>query len=150
MSQSRLVLATRANQAALLPALVLATSINVGRVSQEVVIAYEDTAVLHEGENAIVQFTGASGKSVFGAEQVVQELIASYPYLHGKEEKLVNAAVFFCYLLFRCHLLLLFYFFDWITDWPRYRRTGGSVSLGLCRLSISRRSIRSCNVSMHS
>ena len=89
MAQSQLTLATRANQASLLPALVIATSINQAGPTPVVAITYEDTAVLREGENAIVQFTGASGKPVFGSENVIQELIANYPYLHGKEEKLV-------------------------------------------------------------
>ncbi|KAI9933287.1 hypothetical protein ASPWEDRAFT_53076 [Aspergillus wentii DTO 134E9] len=90
MSQFQLSLATRANQALLLPVLFVATSINEARPSPVITITYEDTAVLNEGENAVVQFTGASGTPVFGTQKVIEELRNSFPYLTSKDDKLEN------------------------------------------------------------
>lgn len=86
----QLTLASRANQAALLPVLLIATSINEARPTPVININYEDTALLHEGENAVVQFTGASGTPVYGTEKAIQELRLNFPFLNSKDEKLVR------------------------------------------------------------
>ncbi|KAL2010590.1 hypothetical protein VTN00DRAFT_6397 [Thermoascus crustaceus] len=87
MSQSQLVVALRANSAALLPVLLVASSVNEARPSPVINIRYEDTALLQEGDKAIVQFTGASGTPVYGTENAIKELRATYPFLKGKDEK---------------------------------------------------------------
>lgn len=74
--------------------LLVAASINEARPQPVIKISYEDTAILHEGEKAVVQFTGASGTPVFGTEKSIQELRANFPFLTSKDEKLVS--------LFRC------------------------------------------------
>ena len=85
----QLTLATRANQAALLPVLLVATSINEARPSPVIAITYEDTAVLSQGDKATVEFT-ANGAPVYGPDNVIKELRANFPYLNGKDEKLVS------------------------------------------------------------
>ncbi|KAL2001294.1 hypothetical protein VTN02DRAFT_1936 [Thermoascus thermophilus] len=87
MSQSQLVVALRANSAALLPVLLVASSVNEARPSPVINIRYEDTALLQEGDKAIVQFTAASGTPVYGTENAIKELRATYPFLKGKDEK---------------------------------------------------------------
>ncbi|KAJ6107580.1 Glutamyl/glutaminyl-tRNA synthetase class Ib [Penicillium sp. IBT 18751x] len=89
MSQSTLTVATRANHAALLPVVLIATSINEARPTPVITINYEDSAVLEEGEKAIVQLTTGS-KSVFGTIQAVEELRTQFPYLAGKDLSLEN------------------------------------------------------------
>ncbi|PWY79615.1 glutamyl-tRNA synthetase [Aspergillus heteromorphus CBS 117.55] len=88
MAQFQLTLATRANQAALLPVLLVATSINEARPTPVITITYEDAAVLSQGDKAIVQFTGASGTPAYGTQNAIQELRNSFPFLKGKDEKL--------------------------------------------------------------
>lgn len=90
MSQFKLSLATKANQASLLPVLLVATSINEARPTPVIAINFEDAAVLPEGEKAIVQFTGASGAPVYGTDNAIKELRASFPFLNGKDEKSVS------------------------------------------------------------
>lgn len=90
MSQLQLTVATRANQALILPVLLVATSINEARPTPVISITYEDTALLHEGENAIVQFIGVSGKPVFGTQNAIQELCNNFPFLSGKDDKQVG------------------------------------------------------------
>ena len=93
MSQFNLKVATRANQASLLPVILVATSINEARPSPVISITYEDTALLHEGEKAIVEFTGVSGTPVYGTEKAIQELRQNFPFLTSKEGKLVNSLI---------------------------------------------------------
>ena len=88
----QLTLASQANQAELLPVLLVATSVNAARPSPVIVINYENTALLHEGEKAVVQFTGASGTPVYGTEKAIQDLRANFPFLNSKDEKTVSHA----------------------------------------------------------
>lgn len=90
MSKINLTLATRANQALLLPVLLVATSVNESRPEPVIQITYEDAAELQQGEKAVVQFTGASGTAVFGTLNALRELRASFPYLESKDEQLVR------------------------------------------------------------
>jgi len=89
MSSSEIVLANRANGAALLPVLLVATSVNEARSSPLIAVTYEDTAVLPDGDKAVVKFNGPSGSPVYGTENAIKELRATYPFLKGKDEKLV-------------------------------------------------------------
>lgn len=90
MSQFQLTVATRANQALVLPVLLVATSINEARPTPVISITYEDTALLHEGEKAIIQFTGVSGTPAYGTVNAIQELRVNFPFLTSKEGKLVS------------------------------------------------------------
>ena len=89
MSAFELTVATHANQAAVLPVVLIATSINEARPIPVIKIKYEDTAVLNEGDNAIVQLTGGSN-SVFGTGNAIQELFTHFPFLRSKDAKLVS------------------------------------------------------------
>ncbi|GAB1193063.1 tRNA synthetases class I, catalytic domain-containing protein [Aspergillus pseudonomiae] len=90
MSNMQLTLAAKASQAALLPVLLVATSINEARPSPVINITYEDKAVLEQGDKAVVQFTGASGAPVFGPVNAIQELLKDFPFLNAKDQKLEN------------------------------------------------------------
>lgn len=90
MSQSfNLNVATRANHAALLPVVLIATSINEARPTPVINISYQDTALLQDGDKAIVQLVAGS-KSVFGTSDVIQELTVHFPFLTGKDAKVVS------------------------------------------------------------
>ncbi|KAL2825945.1 tRNA synthetases class I, catalytic domain-containing protein [Aspergillus cavernicola] len=90
MSQFRLTLATKANQAALLPVLLVATSVNEARPTPIITINYEDAATLQQGDKAIVEFIGFNGTPAYGAQNALQELRTTFPFLNSKEEKLEN------------------------------------------------------------
>lgn len=93
MSRFQLTVATRANQSLVLPVLLVATCINEARPTPVISITYEDTALLREGEKAIVQFTGASGTPVSGTQGAIQELRNTFPFLSGKDDKLVGLSL---------------------------------------------------------
>ncbi|KXG49574.1 Glutamyl-tRNA synthetase, class Ib, archaeal/eukaryotic cytosolic [Penicillium griseofulvum] len=86
MSAHELKVATRGNHAALLPVVLIVTSINEARPTPVVTITYEDTALLQDGDKAIVQLISGSD-SVFGPANVIQELMKHFPFLAGKDSK---------------------------------------------------------------
>lgn len=90
MSEYELKVATRGNHAALLPVVLIVTSINEARPTPVVKITYEDTALLQDGDKAIVQLTSGSN-SVFGTANVIQELTTHFPFLAGKDSKQVSS-----------------------------------------------------------
>ncbi|KAJ5689324.1 glutamate--tRNA ligase cytoplasmic [Penicillium macrosclerotiorum] len=87
MTQFELTVATRSNHAALLPVILIVTSINAARPSPVININYEDTALLSEGDKAVLQLFNGSN-SVFGTIDAIKELCAQFPYLNGKDSKL--------------------------------------------------------------
>ena len=89
MTQLELTVATRGNHAALLPVILVVTSINEARPSPAIKINYEDTALLNEGEKSILQLTNGS-KSVYSTIEAINELCAYFPFLSGKETKVVG------------------------------------------------------------
>ncbi|KAJ5251349.1 hypothetical protein N7489_001759 [Penicillium chrysogenum] len=86
MSEYELKVATRGNHAALLPVVLIVTSINEARPAPVVNITFEDTALLQDGDKAIVQLINGSN-SVFGTADVIKELTTHFPYLVGKDPK---------------------------------------------------------------
>ncbi|KAL4788488.1 tRNA synthetases class I, catalytic domain-containing protein [Aspergillus varians] len=89
MSQFQLTLATKANQAALLPVLLVATSVNEARPTPIIDVNFEDAAFLPRGDKATVELVGASGTPAYGPN-ALQELRTTFPFLNSKEEKLEN------------------------------------------------------------
>ncbi|KAF7596602.1 hypothetical protein BBP40_001003 [Aspergillus hancockii] len=88
MSNMQLTLAAKANQASLLPVLLVATSINEARPSPVITITYEDKAVLEQ--EAVAKFTGVSGTSIFGTVNAIQGLLKDFPFLNSKDQKVEN------------------------------------------------------------
>ncbi|KAJ5170341.1 Glutamyl-tRNA synthetase class Ib archaeal/eukaryotic cytosolic [Penicillium coprophilum] len=89
MTQFNLFVATRASQAALLPVVLIAFSINEARPSPIINISLEDTAQITEGEKPIIQFQ-AGDKTVTGTIPIIQALCGQFPFLVGKEAKVEN------------------------------------------------------------
>lgn len=89
MSQYELKVATRASHAAILPVVLIVTSINEARPTPVVTITYEDTALLQDGDKAIIQLISGSN-SVFGTANAIAELTVQFPFLTGKDAKVVS------------------------------------------------------------
>ncbi|KAJ5466491.1 Glutamyl/glutaminyl-tRNA synthetaseclass Ib [Penicillium desertorum] len=106
-----LFVATRASQAALLPVVLIASSINEARPASIINISLEDTVLLTGGENSTIQFQ-ADGKTVTGTIPIIQELCARFPFLVGKDTRVNNlyAALDWSYISIKrldTHLILL-------------------------------------------
>ncbi|KAJ5183623.1 Glutamyl-tRNA synthetase class Ib archaeal/eukaryotic cytosolic [Penicillium capsulatum] len=89
MAHFKLAVATRASHAALLPAVLIVTSINEARPTSIIDIVFEDTDFLSEGEKSIIQFE-TGDKTVTGTIPIIQELRAQFPFLVGRNVKVEN------------------------------------------------------------
>ncbi|KAJ6070819.1 hypothetical protein N7467_012138 [Penicillium canescens] len=89
MTQYELKVATRANHSAVLPVVLIATSINEARPTPVINISYEDTALLQDGDKAVVQLISGTN-NVFGTINVIQSLTEHFPFLTGKDAKAEN------------------------------------------------------------
>jgi glutamyl-tRNA synthetase len=94
MATYKLVCASGSNPAGLLPATLIATSINEARASPAIEIIYENATALTGGD--AIQFTTADGKTVHGLDPVIAEIRAQFPFLKSKYEAQV------CLLLDLC------------------------------------------------
>jgi len=90
MSQCELTVATRGNHAALLPVVLIATSINEARPTPVIKINYEDSALLNEAEKAIIVHLTTGSDSVFGTIKAIEQLRTQFPYLASKDVNLVG------------------------------------------------------------
>jgi glutamyl-tRNA synthetase len=86
---AELAVATRANPATLLPALLVASSVNESLGRSEITIRYEDADVLPAGDGKTVEFTAGGNNAVYGSENAIKELRTTFPFLRGKDEKRV-------------------------------------------------------------
>ncbi|KGO76419.1 Glutamyl-tRNA synthetase, class Ib, archaeal/eukaryotic cytosolic [Penicillium italicum] len=87
MNQINLFVATRASHAALLPVVLIASSINEAHPTPIINISLEDTALITEDEKSNILFqTGEN--TVTGTIPIIQELCAQFPFLVGKDAKL--------------------------------------------------------------
>ncbi|KAK2756402.1 hypothetical protein FQN54_005294 [Arachnomyces sp. PD_36] len=84
---AELVIATKANQATLLPALLVAGSVNESLGRTEISFRYEDADTLPSGDGKTIEFTVEGKNAVFGSENVIKELRTTFPFLRGKDVK---------------------------------------------------------------
>lgn len=84
MATFKLVCAAGANPAEVLPATLIATSVNQARPSPVVEITYKEGPKLSAGD--VIEFTGQSGKTASGLDAVIKELRATFPFLKSKNE----------------------------------------------------------------
>lgn len=89
MATCKLVCASGSNPAGLLPATLIATSVNEARPAPVVEIVYETTSTLPGGD--VIEFTDADGKTVSGLDSVIAALRVQFPFLKSKYETQVWA-----------------------------------------------------------
>lgn len=87
---AELVIAAKANQATLLPALLVASSVNESLERPEIKFRFEEVDVLPAGDGKTVEFIAGGNNAVYGTENVLNELRTTFPFLRGKDEKQVG------------------------------------------------------------
>lgn len=86
---STLNIASKANQATTLPAVLVAQYAKESDPKVSVNVNFEEVEALKIGQQAAVELVVGSGTSTYGSEQVINGLIQLYPFLQGKNEGLV-------------------------------------------------------------
>ncbi len=77
-------IASKANQATTIPALLVAQYAKEADPNASININFEEVEALKTGEKAAVELTIGNGTSSYGSEHVISELISAYPFLQGK------------------------------------------------------------------
>ena len=88
---STLNVASKANQATTLPALLVVHYAKQCDQSVSIDIKIEDVDTLKSSEKAYVELAQGSGSSTCGCKEVIDELMNTYPFLQAKNEKTVSA-----------------------------------------------------------
>ena len=85
-----LKIATKANQASTLPALLVADYTTKCDPNVSLEVTFENTDTLKSGDNAPVELTLGNSVSTFGCERAIDELNSAHPFLLGKKENIVS------------------------------------------------------------
>ena len=85
-----LTIASKANQATFLPALLVATRANELDTNTALTIRFEEVDTLKAGGGATAELTLGSGIPTYGSENIIAKLVNAYPFLQGKHENLVS------------------------------------------------------------
>lgn len=83
-------IASKANQAATFPALLVANYAKEADPNSSVNINFEEISTLKTGDDATVEIVVGSGTSVYGSEKVIDVLIEAFPFLQGKNDTIVG------------------------------------------------------------
>ena len=82
-------IASKANQATTVPALVVAQYVKEADPNASISINFEEVEELRSGDKAAVELIVGSASS-YGFEHAIGGLVEAYPYLRGKNEKNVS------------------------------------------------------------
>lgn len=83
-------IASKANQAITLPAVLVATYANNSDTKTPITINYEDVDTLKTGDKALVEFLCENESPIHGFEHVIGKLLEAYPSLQGENENYVG------------------------------------------------------------
>lgn len=86
-----LTLASKANQATLLPLLLIATHANNSDPNVSITIQFEDTGTLKQATGATAELSLSTDPPTYDSEDVVAQLVEAYPSLQGKPQIRVRA-----------------------------------------------------------
>ena len=77
-------IASKANQATTIPALLVAQYAKEADPNASININFDEVEALKTGDKATVELVIGNGTSSYGSEHVISELMAAYPFLQGK------------------------------------------------------------------
>ena len=88
---STLNVASKANQATTLPALLVVHYIKECDPSVSIDIKIEDVDTLKSGDKASIELAQGSSSSIYGCKEIIDELLNTYSFLQAKNENTVSA-----------------------------------------------------------
>jgi len=96
-------IASKANQAKSIPALLVAARVNNLDPNASIDINFQDADTLKSGGGEAVELIIGTDSPVYGSEKAIASLTQAYPVLQGKDESLVNSR-FQCYQLHNANM----------------------------------------------
>ena len=76
--------ASKANQATTIPALLVAQYAKEADPNASINIKFDEVEAFKTGDKATVELAVGNGTSSYGSEHVISELMSAYPFLQGK------------------------------------------------------------------
>lgn len=86
-----LKVASKANQATIFPALLIALYAKEANPNSSITVNFEEVDTLKVGDNATVEIVVRSGTSTYGCEEVIDRLMEAYPCLQSNDDALVGS-----------------------------------------------------------
>lgn len=87
---ANLNIASKANQAITLPALLVASYAKELDSKTEITIKFEEVDTLDSGDKAHIELIVGKDAPTYGFEQVISKLLVAYPFLQEKNQSLVS------------------------------------------------------------
>ena len=87
---STLNIASKANQATFLPALLIATHANETDPNASINIQYHEVDGFRSGDAAAVELNLGTNRPVYGSEKAANRFLEEYPSILGKSDALVS------------------------------------------------------------
>lgn len=82
--------ASKANQATTLPALLVASCANESDPKASIIVKFDEVDTLKSGDGATVELILDDDSPTYGSEKVIENILAAYPFLQGKHDNLVG------------------------------------------------------------
>ena len=86
-------IASKANQATTLPALLVASRVRESAKDSSIEVIFEEIESLKAGHDTSVELRLGKDKYVYGSEQSVQSMVEAFPFLQSKNESSVCTAL---------------------------------------------------------
>lgn len=90
-------IASKANQATTLPALLVASCVKESARDSNIEIIFEEIESVKSGHDIPVELCLGKERSVYGSEQSIQSIVDVFPFLQSKNESLVCTALVSCF-----------------------------------------------------
>lgn len=83
-------IASKANQAATLPALLVASYANESDSNASITVKYDEVDTLKSGQGASVELILGNDSPTYDSKKVIEDILVAYPFIQGKHENLVG------------------------------------------------------------
>lgn len=83
-------IASKANQATTLPALLIASYATESDPTASITVKFDEVDTLRSGDGATVELILEDDSPSYGSEKVIENILVAYPFLQGKHENLVG------------------------------------------------------------
>ena len=111
-------IASKANQAKFLPALLIAAYATESEPNASIRIKFQEIDTLKSGDETAAELILGSDSPIYDSEKIITKLVETYPFLQGKNESLVSHPFCQSKILLNCQQIQ-----EWLNRTARYYPT---------------------------
>ena len=109
-SMAMLNIASKANQATFVPALLIATHANESDPNAAILVQFKEVDSLVSGDTASAELSLGTDSPVYGSKNIISKLTEAYPIIQGKNETVVSHYINLCIF----HVLIFIQVNEWL------------------------------------